>query len=226
LPPLIIRDAYVSDNALAQQAAANAIVPLGFVIGGGFADVRLKNLTFTISQLDTKRQLRLSQAWLSAHEAHAGDTLTITALLEGENGYETTQSAKYKIPIGAPSGLLNFTIGDATVQNFSDFAGLTASSLQSADRLIRALNGYRSSEGLYVRVWRQQPAFSVRGPGPDSEMPDPPPSVMLILADPSSSAGGNALNVSTRGSETGQFTIQLPGYAVSGAKTVQVEIKD
>ena len=77
-----------------------------------------------------------------------------------------------------------------------------------------------------MRVWRQEPAFSVRGPGPESEMPDPPPSVMLILADPSSSASGNALNVSSRGSETGRFTIPLPGYSVSGAKTVQVEIKD
>ena len=226
LPPLVIRDVYVSDNALAQQAATTAIVPLGFVLGGGFADVRLKNLTFTISELDSKRQLRLSQAWVSAHEAHAGDTVTITALLEGENGYETAQSAKYKIPIGAPTGLLNFTIGDATIQNFTDFAGLAPSSLQSGERLIRAVSEYRSSEGLYVRVWRQEPAFSVRGPGPESEMPDPPPSVMLILADPSSSASGNALNVSSRGSEAGRFTIPLPGYSVSGAKTVQVEIKD
>jgi hypothetical protein len=49
---------------------------------------------------------------------------------------------------------------------------------------------------------------------------------MLILADPSSSASSNTLNVATRGSEVGQLTIALPGYSVSGAKTVQVEIKD
>jgi hypothetical protein len=226
LPALVMRDVYVSDNALAQLAATNALVPLGFVVGGGFADLRLKNLSFRISQLDTKHQLRLSQAWASAHEAHPGDTVTISAQLEGENGYETAQSAKYTIPIGAPEGLLNFTIGDATVQNFSDFAGLSPSSVPTAERLIEAVNLYRSSEGLYVRVWRQQPAFSVRGPAPGSEMPDPPPSAMLILADPSSSASTNTLNVSTRGSEAGQMTIALPGYAVSGAKTVQVEIKD
>jgi len=226
LPPLVMRDVYVSDNALAQLAATNALVPLGFVVGGGFADLRLKNLTYTISQLDTKRQLRLSQAWASAHEARPGDTITITAQLEGENGYEMAKSAKYKIPIGAPEGLLNFTIGDATVQNFADFAGLSPSSMPNAERLIEAVNAYRSSEGLYVRIWRQQPAFTVRGPAPDSEMPDPPPSAMLILADPSSSASGNTPNIVTRGSEVGQMTIALPGYSVSGAKTVQVEIKD
>jgi hypothetical protein len=225
LPPLLIRDVFVSDNALAQQAAANAIVPLSYVVGGGYNGIRLKSLTFEVSQLDTKRQLKLTQAWASAHEARPGDTLTITTLLEGENGYETTQSVKYKIPIGAPDGVLNFTIGDATVQNFADFAGMTPSSLESAERLISAVNDYRSSEGLYVRVWRPQPAFTVKGPGPTSEMPDPPPSAMLILADPSSSPYSSATNAATRGSEVGQLTIPLRGYAVSGAKTLQVEIK-
>jgi hypothetical protein len=226
LPALVMRDVYVSDNALSQQAANNAIVPLGFVVNGGFADLRVKSLSFTVSQLDSKRQVRLVQAWASAHEARPGDTVNITVQLEGENGYQTTQTAKFKIPIGAPNGLLNFTIGDATLQNFADFAGLNASAMQNAARLIETINSYRSSDGLYVRVWRPQPAFSVNGPGPDSELPDPPPSVMLILADPSSSANGSATNAVTRGSEVGQLTILIPGFAVSGAKTVQVEIKD
>jgi hypothetical protein len=226
LPALVMRDVYVSDNALAQQAAATAVVPLGFVVGGGFANLRLKSLAFTISELDTKRQLRLSQAWASAHEARPGDTLTITTLLEGENGYETAQSVKYKIPIGEPTGVLNFSIGDATIQNFSEFAGLSQSSIQSAARLIETINLYHSSEGLYVRIWRPQPAFTVKGPGPDNEMPDPPPSAMLILADPSSSASSTATNAAARGSEAGELTIPVPGYAVSGAKTVQVEIRD
>jgi hypothetical protein len=226
LPALVMRDVYVSDNALSQQAAASAVVPLGFVVGGGFANLRLKNLSFTISQLDAKRQLRMSQAWVSAHEARPGDTLTITTLLEGENGYETARSVNYKIPIGASEGVLNFTVGDATLQNFSEFAGLNQSSLQNAGRLIETINLYHSSEGLYVRVWRPQPAFTVKGPGPDNEMPDPPPSAMLILADPSSSASTTATNAATRGSEVGELTISVPGYAVSGAKTLQVEIKD
>jgi hypothetical protein len=183
-------------------------------------------LSFHVSQLDTKRQLRLNQAWASAHEARPGETVTLTVQMEGENGYETAQSVKYQIPVGAPNGALNFTIGDATLQNFTEFAGMAQSSLQSPERLIEAINLYHSSEGLYVRVWRTQPAFVVKGPGPGTEMPDPPPSAMLILADPSSSASGSATNAATRGSEVGQLTIPMPGYAVSGAKTVQVEIKD
>lgn len=226
LPALLMRDIYVSDNALAAQAAASLMVPLGYVVGGGFNSLRLKSLSFHVSQLDTKRQLRVNQAWASAHEARPGDTITLTVQLEGENGYEIAQSVKYQIPIGAPNGALNFTIGDATLQNYSEFAGMAQSSVSSPERLIEAINLYHSSEGLYVRVWRTQPAFIVKGPGPNTEMPDPPPSAMLILADPSSSASGSATNAATRGSEVGQLTIPVPGYAVSGAKTVQVEIKD
>ena len=221
-----MRDVYVSDNALAAQAAASMIVPLGYVVGGGFSNVHLKSLTFNITQLDTKRQLRLSQAWASAHEAHPGDTVTLTVQLEGENGYESAQSVKFQIPIGAPNGPLNFTIGDAMVQNYAEFAGMAQSSLPNADRMIEAINLYHSSEGLYVRVWRPQPAFSIRGPGPTNEMPDPPPSAMLILADPSASASSSATSTATRGSEVGQLTIPVPGYSVSGAKTVQVDIRD
>ncbi len=226
LPALVMHDVYVSDNALAAQAAASMLVPLGYVVGGGFNHLRLKNLSFTISQFDTKRQLRLGQAWASAHEARPGDTVMITVQLEGENGYQTAQSVKYQIPVGALNGALNFTIGDSLVQNYAEFAGMAQSSLASPERLIEAINLYHSSEGLYVRVWRPQPAFVVNGPGPGNEMPDPPPSAMLILADPSSSASTTATNINTRGSEVGQLTIPVPGYSVSGAKTVQVEIKD
>src|SRR5262249_48949241 len=85
LPPLRIHDLFVSDSALAQQVSADAVVTLGFVLGGGFADLRMKNMSFTLEQVDTKRQLRLAQAWTSAHDVHPGDTVQITALLEGEN---------------------------------------------------------------------------------------------------------------------------------------------
>jgi len=226
LPALLMRDVYVSDNALGPQAAASTVVPLGYVVNSGFANLRLKGLSFTVTQFDTKRQLRVNQAWVSAHEARPGDTLTLSVQLEGENGYESTQSVQYQIPIGAPNGVLNFTVGDAALQNYSEFAGMAQSSVQSPARLIEAINQYHSSEGLYVRVWRPQPAFVVNGPGPNNEMPDPPPSAMLILADPSASASGSATNTNTRGSEVGQLTISVPGYSVAGAKTVQVEIKD
>ena len=61
---------------------------------------------------------------------------------------------------------------------------------------------------------------------PGGELPDPPPSVMLILADPSASANSNAALTLTRGAEAARLTIPIGDYVVTGAKTIQVEVKD
>jgi len=225
-PPLRVHDVFVSDNALAQQVSADAVVTLGFVLSAGFANLHLKNMSFTLEQVESKRQLRLVQAWTSAHEVHPGDPLQITALLEGENGLEVTRTVTYHVPAGAPNGSLNFTVSDANTLNFPDFAGVAASSLRTPERLIETINSYRASDALYVRVWRQEPSFNVAGQLPGGELPDPPPSVMLILADPSASANSNAALTLTRGAEAARLTIPIGDYVVTGAKTIQVEVKD
>jgi hypothetical protein len=226
LPPLRVHDLFVSDSALAQQVSADAVVTLGFVLGGGFANLRLKNMSFQLDQVDSKRQLHLAQAWTSAHEVHPGDSIQITALLEGENGLEITRTANYQIPAGAPNGPLNLTVSDANTLNFPDFAGVSASSLRAPERLIEMINSYRASDALYVRVWRQEPSFNVAGQLPGGEIPDPPPSVMLILADPSASANSNAALTMTRGAEAARIVIPVGNYVVTGAKTIQVDVKD
>ena len=226
LPPLRIHDMFVSDSALAQQVSADAVVTLGFVLSGGFANLHLKSMSFMLDQVDSKRQLHLAQAWTSAHEVHPGDSLQISALLEGENGLEITRTASYQVPPGAPNGPLNFTVSDANTLNFPDFAGVRASSVRAPERLIEMINSYRASDALYVRVWRQEPSFNVAGQLPGGELPDPPPSVMLILADPSASANSNAALTLTRGAEAARLVIPVDDYVVTGAKTIQVDVKD
>jgi hypothetical protein len=183
-------------------------------------------MSFILDQIDSKRQLRLAQAWTSAHEVHPGDSVRITALLEGENGLELTRTANYHVPAGAANGPLNFTISDANTLNFPDFSGVTPSSLRAPERLIETINSYRASDALYVRIWRQEPSFNVAGQLPGAELPDPPPSVMLILADPSASANSNAALTLTRGAEAARIVIPVDNYVVTGAKTVQIEVKD
>ena len=105
LPALVLHDMFVSDSALAQQVSADAVVALGFVLGGGFKDLRLKSMSFSLDQMDGKRQLRLAQAWASAHEVQPGGTIQINALLAGENGLEVKRTTEFKVPIGMPAGV-------------------------------------------------------------------------------------------------------------------------
>jgi hypothetical protein len=226
IPALAIRDIFVSDSALPQQAAADAVVPLGFVLGGGFANLHMKNISFQLEPADSKRQLHIAQAWASQHAVHPGDFVQITALFQGENGFELNSTATYHVPIGSPLGPLNFTISDANTINFPEFTGLSQSALQTAAELVRTINAFRSSDAAYVRVWRQEPAFTVAGPLAGGELTDPPPSVMLILADPSSSVYTNPALTLTRGSGIAELSMPVPGYVITGAKTIQVEVKE
>lgn len=226
LPSLTVRDTFVSDSGLMQQVSADAVVPLAFVLGGGFRDVDLKKMSFHVEASESKRQLKLARAWTSAHEVRPGETIEIQAELEGENGLVLSKSIDYRIPAGIPSGVLNFSLSDANMLNFPEFAGLAQSSLHSPEELIRTINGFRDNDAVYVRIWRQQPAFTVSGTSAYGELPDPPPSVALILADPSDSATSNAALTLVRGSGIDELSIPVKGYVVNGAKTLQVDVKE
>jgi hypothetical protein len=49
---------------------------------------------------------------------------------------------------------------------------------------------------------------------------------MLILADPSTSPTSNVAQLATRGSTVAEIPMPMDGYVVSGARTVQVEVKE
>ncbi|HEX4810243.1 MAG TPA: SpoIVB peptidase S55 domain-containing protein [Bryobacteraceae bacterium] len=226
LPPVIIRDTFISDNATPAQAAANAVVILGFVMSAGFSDLHVKSVSYEVEPSETKNQLQIDQVWTSRRQVKPGDDILITTLLTGENGVEITRESTYRVPIGAQPGPLNFTVSDANTLNFPEFAGLNPAAMHSAQQLISIINQYRGSDNAFVRVWRQEPTYTVGATFPGGDLTDPPPSAALILAQPSASASGSILINNTRGAQLAEIAIPLSGYAVSGAKTVQVEVKE
>lgn len=225
-PPLELHDTFVSDSGLPQQVALNAVVSLSFLLGSGYSDLRIKEMSFDLKPVESKNQLYITQAWTSAHVVRPGDPVEITVALAGENGIQLTRSVTYHVPIGAPTGPLNFTVSDGNTLNYPDFAGMNSASAHNSTQLIDLLNKYRGSQAAYIRVWRPEPAFTISGPSPGGELTDPPPSVALILSDPSTSPTSNASQLATRGSGIAELVAPIDGYVVSGAKTLQVEVKE
>jgi hypothetical protein len=226
VPPLVVQDIFVSDSGLAQQVSQDAVVTLAFVLGAGFSDLHVQHMTYELQPADTKQQVRIAQVWASRHDVRPGEIVQVTALLEGENGIELTRTATYQVPIGAPLGPLNLTVSDANGLNTPDFAGLTQSALHSPTELIQIINDFRGSEAAYVRVWRQQPSFTISGPMPGGDISDPPPSVMLVLGDPSNSATTSQAQTLTRGSQLAEIKLPVNGFVVSGSRTIQIEVKE
>lgn len=153
LPPLDLRDIFVSDSGLAAQVSSDAVVTSAFILGAGFKNVQIHDMQFELQPVEAKRQLYITQAWTSAHTVRPGDSVTVSLQLAGENGIQMMRQATYKVPVGAPTGLLNFTVSDANTQNFPEFAGMTPASAPTANDLIRLINQYRGAEAAYVRVW-------------------------------------------------------------------------
>lgn len=226
LPPLVVHDIFSSDGGLAQQAAVSAMTALRFVLGSGFSNLRLKDVSFAVEPIEAKRDVRIAQVWASRSDVRPGEPVDITVLFEGDDGIRFTRTAAYRVPVGAPLGTLYITVSDADLLNFAEFTGIEQSAAHSPAQLIRLVNQFRGSAAAYVRVWRQEPAFNVSGALPGQELTDPPPSIALILADPSAAAASSAPRAFSLGSSLAEFTLPAGDYAVSGAQTIQVNISE
>jgi hypothetical protein len=79
------------------------------------------------------------------------------------------------------------------------------------------LNSLRGNTKAYVRVWKGEPGFQIEG----KDLPDPPPSLALILNRQQSSPG---VVTATAGSKVAEMEINFGANAITGSKTVQIEV--
>jgi hypothetical protein len=221
-PALKENNVFAADTNAALQATFNLVTPLSFLLQSGLPELTPKRISFTFDATEQKRQLDVQDVWLSQHEARPGETVEITCLLAGESGLEVKKTAQFLVPMGAPAGRLYFTVSDASLLNFSELAGLSPVSARSAPELINILNHIRPNDKAYVRVWRQEPSFSL----PGSDLTDPPPSVAVVLSKASSSLGIGSTLALSQGAQVSELPITVGDYAVTGSKTVQLEIKE
>ena len=218
-PPVKIDDMYSGDLGLAAQVALAAAVPVAYVIESGFDALRLKRVVLAIESFPRKRQVQIGQFWSGRREVRPGETVDLTLVLSGENGLELTRKTSYKVPVGAAAGPLMFTAADAGITNLTDYRQLVAMPPRSPAQLVSFMNSLRVNTQAYIRVWRADPAYDVQG----ETLPDPPPSVSMILArtQPSLSALPALLN-----SKIAELRIPGDGMVISGSKTIQVEVKE
>jgi hypothetical protein len=159
--------------------------------------------------------MNIGQVYLSRREARPGDTIELMTLLEGENGAEATRSLHYTIPSGTSPGTLYFTVADGTQTSLAELRQIIGETPHSPEQLISTVNRVRPSDKAYVRVWRAEPAYEVDG----EELPDPPPSLALVL--------GSTQSLSqNRNSKVTELVIDTGQTLVTGSKTVQIEVKE
>jgi len=217
--PLRINNMYAADNGSPMLASLSAAIPVAFVMQGGFDSLQLKRVSINLEAFDQKKQLTIDAITASRREVRSGEKLQLSVSLTGENGAETIRRVDYQVPVGAEPGALYFTVADANTANIADFRQVLTATARTPGQLVSTVNNLHSNTKAYIRVWRADPAFQLEG----ADLPDPPASVSLILAGSQSSSAGIT---QTRNSKIAEMEIDIGDMAVTGSKTVQVEVKE
>jgi len=217
--PLKLDNTYAGDFNVPLQAASGITSPLAYLMAAGFDSLKMKSISLEIDASERKRQLQIDQISASRKEVHPGDSVDLAVTFTGENGVELEKNIRYKIPTGAPTGTWNFTVADGTYSNLLDYQQTVGMAQKSPTQLIAFLNSLRPNMNAYVRVWRSDPAFLVQG----QDLPDPPPSVGLILSKAQAAQGGTWL---ARTSKIEELRIDTGDVVVLGTKNVTVEVKE
>ncbi len=217
VPPLRLDNAYAGDAALPPIAALGISSPLSYALASDFDALRLSRIDLDIRASEEHRLLDIAQITASRLEANPGDNIELYVAFTGRNGDEIKKTIHYPIPAGTPSGPLQFSVTDAAGANLEAYQRLLGSTPRSPAQVIEFLNALRDNRKAYLRVLRSVASFTVRG----SELPDPPPSLALILAKMQPSA----VPVAAMGSKLAEFPIDVGGDIVSGSQSVTVQVK-
>jgi hypothetical protein len=217
--PVRLDNVYAGDFNVPAQVSLGTAIPLAYVLQNSFPGLKLRNVSLTIDAFDSKKQLQIDQVWTSRATVRPGQSIDLTVVFTGEGGAEVVRKASYTVPLGATTGPLYFTVADGASTNFSEYRQLATTPPRSAAQLVSFLNGLRSNSGAYIRVWRAEPGYQIAG----DDLPAPPPSVSMVLTRSHASLGGPP---PTRNSKIAEMEIRLGDFAVSGSKTVQVEVKE
>jgi len=209
---------YSGDVSVSTSASLGIVTPLSYAMTSGFDALKLKDIKLEIGTLDQRRQMQIADV-VAPRRVRPGEEMEIAVILSGENGTETTRKVRYRVPVGAETGPLYLTAGDATASNLADLQAAYGTTFKSPAQVLNMLNGLRTNTSAYLRVWRSGPSYTVEG----RELPDPPASIAMILGR--AQPGGPSFS-NVRGAELAEIEVASGGNVVTGTKTIQVEVRE
>jgi hypothetical protein len=217
--PLKVNNMYAADTGSSMIASLSTAIPLAYVLQSGFEALEVKKVALDIESFDAKKQFQIDSVSVGRHEVRAGGKVELTTMLAGENGAELPRTIVYQVPQGITPGPLYFTVADGMTTNLAEFRQILGAQPKSISQLISTVNSLRANTKAYVRVWRPEPAFQLEG----TDLPDPPPSVAMILAG---SQGAFGSVTQTRNSKVAELEFSAGDSVITGSKTIQVEVKE
>src|SRR5207244_12126761 len=121
---------YSGEVGVAALAAMGVSTALGAAVSSGFSALKLKGISLEVGTVERRSQLQIAEA-VAPRLVHAGEQVELAVTFAGENGAETAKKVKYRVPVGAPSGPLYFTVSDATSTNLLEFQAAMGTPLRT-----------------------------------------------------------------------------------------------
>ena len=104
--------------------------PLSSILGAGFDALKIKSINLEIEASERKRFLQVDQITASPKQVHPGGSVELSVTLTGENGLEVQKNVRYRVPVGAPAGVLSFTVSDGSMSNALDYQQMASEAAQ------------------------------------------------------------------------------------------------
>jgi len=218
IPPITLDNTYAGDFSVPALVSNGVATPLGYAMTAGFDALKISSIDISIEASERKRLFQIDQVTANK-DAHPGEPIDLTISFTGENGAEMQKTVRYVVPLGTPLGPLQFTVMDASSANMVDYAQVVSNLPKSPQQLVNTVNSLHINTNAYLRVWRNEAAYQAQG----ADLPDPPPSLALVLAK---TQGAPALNLFSQGSTVTEIPVSLGDFVVTGSKSIQVEVKE
>jgi len=215
-PDVTVEDLFAS-NQPAAQAAGLVAAPLAYLLGNDRERVTLEGLDVRIVSDETVQTASLERAWLErAGPVRPGARVNLRVQLRTWRGETRSETIPVTVPDNAPPGRYTLLVAD----------GPAVASLEQRElgrpfvprdlrQMVRAINGLRRNNRLYVRLLRSEPGALVAG----EFLPSLPPSVMAVLG---ANEGGDVTRLRT--SALWDFELATD-YAVSGVRQLPLEVE-
>ena len=219
LAPVKLDNMYSTDSNAPAQAAAYTTIPLSYISQSGIDGLRPKGIWLDLEVSEKRNQYQIDQVWPVKREVKPGDSIELNVSLISDSGAELVRHVKYPVPVGAPQGTVYVTVSDAMSANLAEFQQAAGVRGRSKGQLVDLINALRPYNHVSVRLSRAEPSYQVQG----ADLPDPPPSIALLLAKSQPSA---LALTSARGAKVAELDIDLGTAIASGSKSTQVEVKE
>jgi len=215
--PVVIENMYSGDFNTPLVASLGTALPVAYALQNTLDPLRIESVDLVVEAGLDRKQFNIDQVWTTQKELRPGEPLDIHVLMTGDGDREIVRHLKYDIPEGSEAGTLNITVADGPTTNVGEGKAYNVSQPKPSEQVISVLNSLRGSTRGYVRIWKSNAAYSLDG----RDLPDPPPSVGLILAK----TPGATPNPG-RGSTVAELNFDAGDGTISGAKTITVEVKE